>query len=139
MKTAAQAADRWKQRTAAAQPDWLAGLQGTSKPIVDAAVAQKDVMTANFAQSVSSGRWENGLRAVGDAGIKQAAAAKAGNYSTGVAAAGDKVAAFMQKLINYEQAGLATISGMPKGNTAAGIARATAWIQYMAAGKGQFK
>jgi hypothetical protein len=26
---------------------------------------------------------------------------------------------------------------MPSGTTAAGIARATAWIQYMAAGRGQ--
>jgi hypothetical protein len=139
VKTAAQAADRWKTRTATAGADWLAGLQGTSKPIVDAAVAQKNVMTANFADSVASGRWEAGLRAVGDSGIKAAAAAKQGNYATGVQAAGGKVDAFFQKLVNYEQAGLATIAGMPKGNTAAGIARATAWIQYMAAGKGQFK
>lgn len=138
MKTAQQAAAKWQSRTATAQQDWLTGLQTSTKPIVSAAVAQKSVMVSNFQDAVNSGRWENALSTVGDQGIKQAAAAKAGNYSTGVQAAGDKVTAFFQKLIPYQQAGLATIQAMPKGTTAAGIARATAWIQYMAAGKGQF-
>ena len=95
-------------------------------------------MQSNFAQATQpGGLWEQRLSAVGDGGIKQAAAAKAGNYSTGVQQAQPKFLAAITKIINYEQAGLPAIYAMPSGTTAAGIARASAWITYMAAGKGQ--
>jgi hypothetical protein len=139
MKSAQQATQKWVQNTQGATQTWITNLQGTTKPIVAAAVAQKSVMTTNFNDAVNSGRWEAALQAVGDGGIKAAAAAKQANYGTGVSAASDKFGSFMTKLINYEQAGLSQIYSMPKGNTSAGIARATAWIQYMAAGKGSFK
>ena len=138
MKTPQQAAQKWDASTSVGQQTWLQNLQSTTKPIVAAAVAQRAVMQANFNQATQpGGSWQSHLEAVGDSGIKQAAAAKAGNYSTGVQQAQPKFLAAITKIIAYENAGLPAIYAMPSGTTAAGVARASAWIQYMAAGKGQ--
>lgn len=138
MKTPQQAAAKWDASTSMGQQTWLTNLQQTTKPIVAAAVAQRGVMQSNFSQATAPGGvWESRLNAVGDAGIKAAAASKAQNYSTGVSQAQPKFLAAITKIIAYEQQGLPAIYSMPKGTTAAGKARASAWIDYMAAGKGQ--
>lgn len=138
MKTAQQAAAKWDASTAVGQQTWLQNLQNTQKPIVAAAVANAQVAVSNYSQALQpGGTWQRSLEAVGDAGIKAAAAAKAQNYTTGVQQAQPKFLAAITKIINYEQQGLPQIYAMPSGTTAAGIARASAWIQYMAAGKGQ--
>ena len=138
MKTPQQAAQKWDASTSVGQQTWLTNLQQTTKPIVGAAIANRAVMQSNFAQATQpGGLWETRLSAVGDAGIKQAAQAKAGNYSTGVQQAQPKFLAAITKILTYEAAGLPAIYAMPSGTTAAGIARASAWITYMAAGKGQ--
>ncbi len=137
MKTAQQAAAKWDASTAVGQATWLENLQRTSKPIVAAAVAQRNVMQSNFAASTQpGGPWERNLEAVGDAGVKAAAQAKQSNYGSGVTQAQPKFLAAITKILAYEAAGLPQIYAMPSGTTPAGIARATAWIQYMAAAKG---
>lgn len=137
-KTAQQAAAKWDASTAMGGQVWLQNLQSTTKPIVSAAIAQRAVMQANFNQATQPGGiWQQRLEAVGDSGVKQAAAAKQGNYASGVSQAQPKFLSAITKIIAYENAGLPAIYGMPKGTTAAGIARASAWITYMAAGKGQ--
>ena len=137
-KTAQQAAAKWDASTAVGGQTWVDNLSNTTKPIVASAVAQRGVMQSNFqAATAPGGRWQSRLEAVGDSGIKAAARAKAGNYATGVSQAQPKFLAAITKIIAYENAGLPAIYGMPKGTTAAGIARASAWISYMAAGKGQ--
>lgn len=138
MKTPQQAAAKWDASTSVGQQTWLQNLQSTTKPIVAAAVANRAVMQSNFAQATQpGGRWQSRLEAVGDSGIKSAAAAKAQNYSTGVSQAQPRFLSAITKILAYESQGLPAIYSMPSGTTAAGIARATAWIQYMAAGKGQ--
>lgn len=138
MKTAAQANAKWVASTAVGQQVWVDNLNSTTKPIVSAAIAQRGVMVSNFQQATAPGGvWERNLSAVGDAGIKQAARDKAQNYSTGVQQASGRQLSAITKIIAYEQSGLPAIYSMPKGTTAAGIARASAWISYMAAGKGQ--
>lgn len=137
-KTPQQAAEKWNSSTATGQQTWLENLQRTTKPIVAAAIANRGVMQSNFqAATAPGGVWERRLEQVGDAGVKAAAAAKAGNYSTGVSQAQPKFLSAITKIIAYENAGLPAIYAMPSGTTAAGIARASAWITYMAAGKGQ--
>ena len=137
-KTPQQAAQKWDASTSLGTQTWLTNLQQTTKPIVSAAIAQRNVMQSNFAAATQPGGvWERRLEAIGDGGIKQAAAAKQGNYASGVSAAQPKFLAAITKIIAYENAGLPAIYAMPKGTTAAGVARASAWIQYMAAGKGQ--
>jgi hypothetical protein len=137
-KTPQQANAKWVASTSQGTQTWVDNLNSTTKPIVSAAIANRTVMQANFAQSTQpGGQWERNLSAVGDAGIKQAAREKAQNYTNGVTQGAAKQLAAITKIIAYEQAGLPAIYGMASGTTAAGIARASAWINYMAAGKGQ--
>ena len=137
MKTAQQAAAKWDASTSTGQQTWLQNLQGTTKPIVASAVAARGAMQANFAAATAAGGvWQRRLEAVGDSGIKSAAAAKANNYATGVQQAQPKFLAAITKILAYEAAGLPAIYSMPSGTTQAGINRAVAWIQYMAAGRG---
>jgi hypothetical protein len=137
-KTPQQAAAKWDASTAVGQQTWVDNLNSTTKLIVAAAVANAGVAVSNYSTALQPGGvWQRRLEAVGDAGIKQAARNKAGNYGTGVQQAQGKFLAAITKIIAYEQAGLPQIYSMPSGTTAAGIARASAWIQYMAAGKGQ--
>jgi hypothetical protein len=138
VKTAAQASAKWNNSTAQGQQTWVDNLNSTQKPIVQAAIQQRAVMQSNFQSATAPGGvWEQRLAAVGDGGIKQAARDKAQNYTTGVQQGQPKFLTAITKIINYEQQGLPAIYSMPSGTTQAGIARASAWIQYMAAGKGQ--
>src|SRR5206468_10308649 len=100
------------------------------------AIGQKAVAKANYGAGMDSGRWENARNAVGDGGVKQAAAAKSGNYGTGISASKAKYLAKIGPLLTYIASGLGQLESMPKGTTAAGVARATYWIQYMAGAKG---
>ena len=137
MKTAAQAAAAWNASTATGQAAWLAGLQGTTKPIVSRAIAQRAVMQQNFAAATAAGgSWETHLNAVGDGGIKTAAAAKVANYGTGVQQGQPNYQAAITKILAYEAAGLPGLDALPSGTTAAAVQRVTYWVQYMAAGKG---
>jgi hypothetical protein len=138
VKTADQAANKWTSSTGTGQATWLANLEGTSKPIAAAAVAARDRLQQNFqAATAPGGRWERNLLAVGDAGIKAAAAKKAGNYSTGIANGKENFAAAIAKVIAYEQAGMAGLNAIPKGGLGQSKARANYWIDYMAAGRGR--
>lgn len=138
MKTPAQANAKWVASTSTGAQTWADNLNATTKPIVAKAIQQRSVMVSNFQEATRPGGiWESRLSEVGDAGIKAAARAKVQNYSTGVAQSSDKQLAAITKIMAYEAAGLPAIEAMPSGTTAAGVARASAWIQYMAAGKGQ--
>jgi hypothetical protein len=137
-KTPQQANAKWVASTSQGQQTWVDNLVNTSKPIVDAAIAQRSVLQANFAAATApGGLWETRLRAVGDAGVKQAARDKAQNYGTGVQQASGRQLSAITKIMAYEQAGLQAIYSMPSGTIAAAKARASAWIDYMHAGKGQ--
>lgn len=138
MKTAQQAAASWDQSTATGTQAWVDGLNNSSKPIVAKAISQRTVMQGNFAiATAAGGSWERNLNAVGDAGIKQAAVNKQGNYATGVQQGQPKYLSAITKILAYEQAGLAGLNALPSGTTAAAVQRVTYWVQYMAAGKGK--
>jgi hypothetical protein len=134
--TAQQAADAWEAGANAATQKWATNLQNTTKPIVSAAIAKQALAVQKYSEALNSGRWAAALNAVGDGGVKSAAQAKSGNYGVGVGAAKPKYLAKIGPLLSYISAGLPTLEGMPSGTTAAGVARATYWIQYMAAAKG---
>lgn len=143
-KTAAQAIAKWQAGTAAAGGSggaWAANLGSTTKPIVARAIEQQGVMVSNFQRAVNDGKWAANLQRVGDAGIKQAALAKADNYTTGTAANSPGATKFgnaITKIIAYENQNLPQIYAMPKGTLAAGKARMNAWADIMAAGAGSF-
>ena len=62
MKTADQAAKKWDASTSVGQQTWLENLQGTTKPIVAAAIAARSPMQSNFATATQPGGvWESRL------------------------------------------------------------------------------
>ena len=135
MKTPAQAAAKWDSSTTQGQQTWLTNLQNTQKPIVSAAIQSRSKMQANFSTATApGGSWETHLNAVGDGGIKTAAATKAGNYSTGVQQAQPKFLAAITKILAYEAAGLNTLTS--KSQPGSGRTRMNEWFDYMSAGKG---
>lgn len=139
-KTAQQVADKWANNAAGAQTNFTDGVQNTTVDVVARAVAAEAALLSNFTAAITSGRWAAALTASGGtANWKAKTLAKAQNYGTGIAAAKPKFLAAMQKLLPYIQQGQAMIDAMPSGSIAASKNRATAWIDYMAAGKGQFK
>jgi len=136
LPTAQQAAQAWLQGAQGAQTKWVTNLTNTQADIVGRAIANSNVAVSNYSQSINSGRWAAALQAVGNAGIKAAASAKQANYGTGIQAGESKYAAKIGPILAYIGAGLPQLESMPSGTTAAGVARATFWIQYMAGAKG---
>lgn len=135
-----QVADKWANNSTAAQSAFTDGVQSTTVDVVGRAIAQESVLLSNFNQAVTSGRWAASLTASGGtANWKSKTVAKAQNYGTGIAASKSKFQNSMSKLLPYVSSGQQMIDQMPSGTLAASKARATAWIDYMAAGKGQFK
>lgn len=137
VKTPQAGADAWAASSGSAQTAFTDGVQSTQVDVVARAIAQQNVMQANFAEAVSSGRWARRLNEVGTAGWKARTIAKAANYGTGIAAGKDRYAAAAAKLYPYIAQGQTMIAAMPKGNIGASKARAAAWIDYMASYKAQ--
>lgn len=135
IKTPQQANQKWINSTSAGQETWATNLQNTQKPIVQAAVASRAKMQANYQTATAPGGvWERRLEAVGDAGIKQAAQAKKGNYATGVQQASAKQLAAITKILAYEQAALSQLSA--KAGAGSGRTRMNEWFDLMSAGRG---
>jgi hypothetical protein len=100
VKTAAQAAQAWRDSQGKATTNYSAGVAGYSGDWAGATVAQESVALSNITQAFTSGRWRQGVQAVGTNGWKQATEAKKGNYGTGFSAGADRQAAAAQKIIS---------------------------------------
>lgn len=125
-------ATKWVQRTQAAAQDYTAGIQNTDKDPTALAIAAGQRYIQRVTDAFNSGKWANGLRRAGKAGWQAATLAKASNFSTGVAAAEQKVASAFGPLLAYETTLQARINSMPNVTLQDRIARATAWITGMA-------
>lgn len=125
-------ATKWAQRTQAAAQDYTQGVQNTDKDPTALAIAGGQRYIQRVTDAFNSGKWANGLRRAGKAGWQSATLAKAGNFSTGVAAAESKVASAFAPLLAYETSLQSRIASMPNVTLQDRIARATAWIQGMA-------
>lgn len=135
IKTPQQAATKWDSSTSTGQATWLQNLQSTQKPIVSAAIAARSKMQANFSTATQpGGSWDTHLNAVGDQGIKNAAAAKQGNYTLGVQQGQGNFLTAITKILAYEQAGLGTLTS--KSQAGSGKTRMNEWFDYMSAGRG---
>jgi hypothetical protein len=130
---AGSVATKWAQRTAAASQDYTQGVQNTDKDPTALAIAGGQRYIQRVTDAFNSGKWANGLRRSGKAGWQAATLAKAGNFATGVAAAESKVATAFGPLLAFETQLQSRINSMPNVTLQDRIARATAWIQGMAA------
>lgn len=134
-KTAQQAVAKWSANATAEA--FKAGVQGSQKPIVAAAIAQRGAAISNFGAALAPGGvWERHLEAVGDSNIRTAAVNKAENFATGIQQNASKAEAAFGKIISYENQNLPTIYAMPKGTRAASKARQNAWLDIMADARG---
>jgi hypothetical protein len=140
VKTVQQTVDRWKTNAGAAQTTFTQGVQNTQVDVMARAIAAAGAAVTNYAQAVSSGRWARAItESGGTANWKAQTEKKAANYGTGIAAGADKFQNAMNKLLPYMAQGLAGLPPRVPGNIGASKARASAWIDYMHAGKGAFK
>jgi hypothetical protein len=130
---ATSVASKWSQRTQAAAQDYTAGVQSTDKDPTALAIAAGQRYIQRVTDAFNSGKWANGLRRSGKAGWQAATLAKASNFSTGVAAAEQKVQTAFTPLLAYEAQVQSRIQSMPNVTLADRIARATEWIRQMAA------
>jgi hypothetical protein len=137
IKTANYASARWNTGTQAAGQTWVQGIQQTTKPIVSAAIAARTAMQQNFAAATAAGGiWEQHLNAVGDAGVKAAAATAEPMYLAGTERGQGKFLTAITKIISAEQNILPSIYSMASGTQAAGEARMLSFSRQMHALRG---
>lgn len=125
-------ADKWSRNAGNAQASYTEGVQTTDKDPTALAIAAIPYMRSRVIEAIDSGKVANGLRRVGKAGWQGATVAKAGNYSTGVGAARDKVAAAFAPLLAFESNLQNRIASMPNATLQDRVNRAVAWINGMA-------
>lgn len=123
----ARAGQRWSESASLGQTRYTEGIQATNVDVVARAIAAQPKMLANVTQAVTSGRWARGLQEVGTAGWKAAAVAKAGNYSTGIAAGKANYDKAMQTWGPVIDAAAAQVHNMPNNSFQDSINRMTAF------------
>lgn len=130
--SATDVAAKWKQRSAAAAPDYASGVANSDKDPTALAIAAGPRYIANVQAAFNSGKWANGLRRAGKSGW-QAAVAAVGetNYSNGVNAAEDKVASAFAPLLAFESGLQSKIAAMPNVTDVDRENRMLAWVRGM--------
>jgi hypothetical protein len=132
LPTAQQVAEKWETRTSAAVTDYAAGVANTDKDPTALAIQAGQRLRTNFLTAFDSGKWANGLRRVGKAGWQSAVAGKGQqNFSTGVAAAKEKVADAFAPLLAYEGALQTRVQSMPNVTDGDREQRMLTWVREM--------
>jgi hypothetical protein len=129
---AAAVAAKWAQRTSAASQDYVDGVTQTQKDPTALAILAIPRMRQRVLEAIDSGKVAAGLRRVGKQGWVDAVQAKgASNFSSGVAAAQDKVQAKFGPLLAFETNLQRQVQGMPANTDAEREARMLAWVRGM--------
>jgi hypothetical protein len=131
MATPQQWADSWSAGVSGAGTKYTDGIQNTTVDVVGRAIAKQGDLLAGFTAAVTSGEWARRLSAVGTAGWKSAAIAKAANYMTGATAGKARFQNFAQQAQPFWANASAAIDGMPSGGKANALARVGAWYDAM--------
>jgi hypothetical protein len=132
LPSAQTVAAKWVTRTSAAAQDYAQGVAQTDVDPTQRAIQAQSRLRSEFIAAIDSGKWAQRLQAVGKAGWQQAVASKGvQNFSTGVAAAEQKVAAAFGPLLSFEQGLQSTIQAMPNVTDADRNNRMLAWANGM--------
>ena len=121
----------WKNSTATGQTSYVQGIQATSVDPTQLAIARATEAMQNYAQAISSGRWAARLAAAGKAKWQSQSVAKAGNWSTGVAAGEGAYNTAMQTWLPIIDSVAAQVRTMPSGTLAASQARSNYFMQQL--------
>ena len=136
MKTAAQAAQRWKQRMATASEDYKAGVERVSEAPGVAAAAAADRYASGVAEAVASGRYAERAASVSLGDWKRLTLEKGpARLAQGASAAESKVQAVMQQIMANIESVKAEIDSMPRTTLEDRINRSVAYMRGMAARK----
>lgn len=131
--TPQELAEKHARRTTAAVQDMIKGVDNVTTSPTEQAASKKDKLVARWNESINSGKWERGLRAVSLDQWKTSMKEKgAQRVAAGIAGAKDKMVAFYAELIPFQSDLSAKIASMPDLTLEDSIARATAQIRGMA-------
>lgn len=132
--TPQQVAEKHARRTTAAVQDMIEGVRNVTTSPTEQAASKKDKLVARWNESINSGKWERGLRAVSLDQWKTSMIEKgAQRVAAGVAGAKGKIEAFYAELLPYQNDLSVKIASMPDLTLEDAIARANAQIRGMAA------
>jgi hypothetical protein len=132
VKPASAWGSAWGSGVAGASQKYTDGINNTTVDVAGKAIAAQAALLANFTNAVTSGEWARRLAAVGTAGWKSAAIAKAANYTTGATAGLSRYNNFATQAQPFWTNASGAIGGMPSGNRGAALARVGAWMDAMA-------
>lgn len=124
MKNPQAVADKWAAKLGAAGQQIKDGVEAvTTSPMVKAA-AQVDRYVMGVQEAATSGKWQRGLQRVTLQDWKTAMTTKGlARITQGAVAAKPKMAAFMQKLLPYQENVVKQLESMPRGGLQENIAR----------------
>lgn len=109
--TAAQAAEKWRSRTAGATGDWERGVQNVAQAPGAAAAAAKDKWAAGVANARE--KFATNSQAVSLSDWKQRAVAKSSRYSQGTEAAVPKMQTFLAEFLPVQEGITNQVRSMP--------------------------
>lgn len=134
--TATEFQEKHARRLSAAVEDVRKGIDKVTVNPCELAAAKQDKMLAGITESVTSGRWANGLKRVSLEDWKNAAKnIGVGRIASGIAGAKAKVIAFAEQLLPHIDAQVAKIKGMSDLTLEDNINRMTTFIRGMASFK----
>jgi hypothetical protein len=135
VKTAQQAAANWSGSSGRATTAYTEGVQNTNKDQAALAVAAEARLLSNFQQSVTSGRWRNGVMAGGTGYWKSQTLAKAANFGVGITAGTNNYTAAAQKIMQAIGTGVGQLP--PRGDINQNLQRSASLALYLHSLKGQ--
>ena len=133
MNTNAQAvADKWASRTAAAAPDYVAGVMNTDKDPTALAIAAAPRWFAKLQEAYTQGKYTSGLQRSGKQGWQDGVRTKGETaFSNGVQNSKTKVATAFGPLLAFEAGLQSRVQAMANVTDTDKENRALAWIRGM--------
>lgn len=131
--TATEAKDKWTARMQASIDYIGKGVDKVTESPMLKAAAKKDKMLSRLTKAVNDGKWEAGLKRVSLDSWKKSFKEKGLNrINAGVVGASDKMEAFYDKLLPYQDKLKAELKTMPDLTLEDSIARMTKFVRGMA-------
>ncbi len=140
VKDAKSFADKYVRRTKAAVEDYKDGINSVTEAPGKKAVAKADKYINGVNQAFDEKRWQRNTEAVSLQEWQKPSLEKgARNFPGGVEAAKDKVQAFAENLLAYQEGLKREIDKMDDSTPEARIQKAVAWMEGMRGAKGKLK
>ena len=126
-------AAKWKNRTTAAIPDFVAGVNKVTEAPGLKAANRADAMVRGVQESVASGKWQRNVGSVPLESWKNSTATLGSQrIGSGVQAAESKMQAFGSKLIPFQETLKAAIDAQtPRGDFESNMQRMNSWARGM--------